>query len=60
MIHHAWHLALFHLDLDARDTAVAIYDEMLALSPASPTAALVDASALLWRLALRGMDLRAR
>lgn len=47
MIHHAWHLALFHLDLDARDTAVAIYDEMLALSPASSTAALVDASALL-------------
>src|SRR5262245_22043479 len=59
-IHIAWHLALFHIELDATDTAVAIYDQMVAPSPTSSTAALVDASALLWRLALRGMALRAR
>src|SRR5215470_1298401 len=59
-IHHAWHLALFHIDLDANDTAVEIYDQMLAPCPTSSTAALVDATALLWRLALRGVNLRAR
>jgi tetratricopeptide (TPR) repeat protein len=59
-IHTAWHLALFHIDLEESDAAVAIYDEMLAPGRTSSTAALVDASALLWRLGLRGMDLHSR
>jgi tetratricopeptide (TPR) repeat protein len=59
-IHCAWHLALFRLDLDERDAALAIYDQVLAPSAASPISALVDATALLWRLEIRGMNLGAR
>src|SRR5262247_2647898 len=58
--HIGWHLTLFHIELGATDRALAIYDQMLAPRPTSPTTALVDASALLWRLALRGVDLGAR
>src|SRR5262249_57373364 len=57
--HLAWHLTLFHIELGATDTAVAIYDQTLAPRPTSPTTALVDASALLWRLPLRGVGLCA-
>ncbi|HTL26033.1 MAG TPA: tetratricopeptide repeat protein [Burkholderiales bacterium] len=59
-IHNTWHLALFHLDLDEINAALAIYDQALAPHPASPASALVDASALLWRFELRGIDLRNR
>jgi hypothetical protein len=59
-IHNAWHLALFRLDLDETDEALAIYDRMISPSPTSSVAALVDATALLWRLELRGMDLGKR
>ncbi len=59
-IHNAWHLALFHIDLDEADEALAIYDEQIAASPRRATSALVDASALLWRLSLRGMVLTGR
>src|SRR5262245_29445447 len=55
--HIGWHLTLFHIELGATDTALAIYDQMLAPRPTSPTTALVDASALLWRPGLRGFDL---
>jgi tetratricopeptide (TPR) repeat protein len=55
-IHNAWHLALFHLDLDAPAAALAIHDEVLRPARASATSTLIDASALLWRLALRGVD----
>lgn len=59
-IHIAWHLALFHLDCSDTDKALAIYDETIAPSPASSINALVDASALLWRFFIRGMDVQNR
>lgn len=59
-IHNAWHLALFHIDVGADHEALAIYDQVLRPHRTSPVAALADASALLWRLALRDIDLRAR
>jgi tetratricopeptide (TPR) repeat protein len=59
-IHIAWHLALFHIDLDAIDRALEIYDGSLRPSFASSTNALVDASALLWRLELRGAKVASR
>jgi tetratricopeptide (TPR) repeat protein len=59
-VHLAWHLALFHLDRDDAARALAIYDDTLRPGQRVSTAALVDASALLWRLALRGIDVRAR
>jgi hypothetical protein len=59
-IHNAWHLALFYVDLDAGSTALSLYDEVITPRATSSTAALVDASALLWRLELRGMNLGDR
>ena len=53
-VHIAWHLALFHIDLDQLDAALAIYDALVAPSPSSSINGLVDASALLWRLGIRG------
>jgi tetratricopeptide (TPR) repeat protein len=55
-----WHLALCHFDLDDTAGALAIYDRHLHPASSRPTATLVDASALLWRLHLRGIDVRRR
>src|SRR5262249_26038723 len=52
-VHLAWHRALFHLDADAADAALAVYDAQIA--PAETLSALADASALLWRLMLRNV-----
>jgi hypothetical protein len=51
-----WHMALFHLDLDDPATALRIYERELHSDLWSESPALVDASALLWRLQLRGID----
>jgi hypothetical protein len=59
-VHMAWHLALFHLDLDRGADALAIYDRLIGPGASRSTMALVDASALLWRIALRGADDSAR
>ena len=53
-VHIAWHLALFHVDRGSAGDALLIYDRVLRPSRSSTVAALVDASALLWRLELRG------
>ncbi|HEX3974516.1 MAG TPA: hypothetical protein VHX19_24490 [Stellaceae bacterium] len=64
-IHLAWHRALFHLQLGDAAGALAVYDAQIA-PPSSPNslspnlAALADASALLWRLNLRNVDLGGR
>jgi tetratricopeptide (TPR) repeat protein len=55
-----WHLALCYFDLDDTARALAIYDKHLHPTPSRPTATLVDASALLWRLQLRGVDVADR
>jgi tetratricopeptide (TPR) repeat protein len=57
--HHWWHLALFHLDLDELGTALDIYDTRIGAHPGS-LSSLADASALLWRLDLRGVSLGGR
>ena len=59
-VHVAWHLALFQVDRDDTAGALAIYDAALRPSASASTAMLVDASALLWRLELRGVDASAR
>jgi hypothetical protein len=58
-VHLAWHRALFHLDLENRAAALAIYDQDI-VSAAPTLPALADASALLWRCHLRGMNVRER
>jgi len=59
-IHLAWHLALFHLDADAATDALATYDRLIAPRLDGGNNGLVDASALLWRLELRGTESRRR
>ena len=59
-VHIAWHLALFHVDRGSVGQALDIHDRMLRPSRSTPVAALVDASALLWRLELRGADVGRR
>lgn len=56
--HISWHLALFHIDLDATPAAIGIYVDTLAPRAASATNALIDATALLWRLDLRGVNVQ--
>jgi len=54
-----WHLALHHLELGDAAAALRIHDRrLLACQPGVSEA--IDASALLWRLQLRGHDVRAR
>ena len=57
-VHLAWHRALFHLDADDPRAAFAAYDAQIA--PADGLPALADASALLWRLELRNVDVATR
>jgi len=58
--HHWWHLALFHLDLNEAGIALDIYDAHIGARPGMPLSSLADASALLWRLHLRGLPLGER
>ena len=54
--HCFWHLALFQLARGEVDEALALYDERIAPGRDADVADLIDASALLWRLHLRGVD----
>jgi tetratricopeptide (TPR) repeat protein len=51
-VHLAWHRALFHLDADDPESALAVYDAQIANTRARDMSELADASALLWRLQL--------
>jgi hypothetical protein len=59
-VHNAWHLALFHLGLDQIDEVLALLDQRV-LGNASPLVLdMIDASAMLWRLQLRGLPVGER
>ena len=55
-VHNWWHRALFHLALEQTTEALAIYDEQIGNALNGVAVNLVDASALLWRLHLCGVD----
>jgi hypothetical protein len=59
-VHNWWHLALFHLGLDEIDKALALFDGPIHGKTSSVILEMIDASALLWRLHLRGVDLGHR
>lgn len=59
-VHLAWHRALFHLDADQPEAALAVYDAHIAPAGSVGRSVLADAAALLWRLDLRGIDVAAR
>ena len=58
--HNWWHLALFHLDAGRYDEALALYDARIHPGPAQYVLTLIDATALLWRLTLEGVDVGDR
>ena len=59
-VHLAWHRALFHLDANDPDGALAIYDARIATAGDADMATLADGSALLWRLQLQDIDVGER
>jgi tetratricopeptide (TPR) repeat protein len=59
-VHLHWHLALFHLDLDDHAAALKLYDAAIGGAGSALALDLVDASAMLWRMRLRGIDVGPR
>ena len=59
-VHNHWHLALMHLARGEHGAALALYDRAVVPSPTALALDLADASALLWRLAMRGVDVGQR
>ena len=58
--HNWWHLALFRLELGDEQGALELLDQRIWPQPSKVAYENVDAAALLWRLALRGVDVGAR
>ncbi len=59
-VHNWWHVALFHLDLEEMDEALALFDGPIYGARSQVVLDMVDASALLWRLHLLGIDTGGR
>ena len=59
-MHNWWHLALYHLDLGEVDDALALFDGPIYGNRSTVVLDMVDASALLWRFFLRGIDVGDR
>jgi len=60
IVHNSWHLALFHLGLGEIDRVLALYDDTVRGLGSEMAFDLADASALLWRLRLRGIEVGDR
>jgi hypothetical protein len=58
--HNWWHLALYHLDSERYDAVLRLYDTVVRTAQSRVALEMVDASALLWRLRLRGVDVGSR
>ena len=59
-VHNAWHLALYHADRADHTAALAVYDRLIKPGPRSILLNLCDATALLWRLDLAGIEVGGR
>lgn len=59
-VHLWWHLALFHLELGDIDEVLALFDGPIHGERSTMVLDMIDASALLWRLHLRGIDVGSR
>ena len=59
-VHNAWHLALFHLDLGHDEEVLRLYDGPVRGERSDLVIDKLDASAMLWRLHLFGVDVGAR
>ena len=58
--HNWWHLALHHLELGEHERVLEIYDRRIRPAQTSVAMEMLDASALLWRVGLRGVDVGGR
>lgn len=58
--HNWWHLGLYHLDLGQTARVLELYDTAIRPKPSGVTLEMVDASAMLWRLHLRDVDVGPR
>jgi tetratricopeptide (TPR) repeat protein len=58
--HNWWHLALYQLDRGRTDRVLELYDQAIYPTPSDMSLQLVDATALLWRLHLGGVDVGTR
>lgn len=58
--HNWWHLALFHIEEEQFGEALGLYDGQVSSGMGEMSLQMVDASALLWRLHLMGVDLGDR
>ncbi|MBM3342588.1 MAG: tetratricopeptide repeat protein [Betaproteobacteria bacterium] len=59
-VHNWWHLALYHLDLGEIDEVLKLHDGPIRGNDATVILEMIDASAMLWRLMLRGVDVGNR
>jgi tetratricopeptide (TPR) repeat protein len=59
-VHNWWHLAICHLDLEELDEVLALFDGPIYGQRSELVVDLIDASALLWRLHLKGVPLGER
>lgn len=59
-VHNWWHLALFHLELGEIDEVLALFDGPIDGKHSTVVLDMVDASALSWRLQLRGISVGSR
>lgn len=59
-VHNWWHLALYHLELGEIDEVLQLYDGPIRGARSTEVLNLIDASAMLWRLHLRGIDVGVR
>jgi len=59
--HNWWHLALFYMESEDFNSALSLYDEQILPGGESDVSLqMLDASALLWRLLLQGIDVGGR
>ncbi|MEI6545493.1 MAG: tetratricopeptide repeat protein [Burkholderiales bacterium] len=59
-IHNWWHLSLYHLERQEWDVVLKLYDDHIRGTESTVVLDMIDASALLWRLALQGVDVGDR
>lgn len=58
--HNWWHLGLFHLEQEDFGVALKLYDDEIYVEDSDVSLQMLDASALLWRLHLQGIDVGDR
>ncbi|HEY8538687.1 MAG TPA: tetratricopeptide repeat protein [Steroidobacteraceae bacterium] len=58
--HNWWHLGLYYLDLGETGQVLDLYDKRIRPMPSQVPLEMIDASAMLWRLGLRNIDVGTR